>query len=110
MNKGELCRLQGALYMTDHDGLPLEFDLPFPPSVNCYWRHVVLHRKQTTMLSRAARQYRADAIAALSHVAHRRAYRSGFQVALIRVAVSSASPAPLPGRSVPVRLPKTQRA
>jgi len=54
--------------MTDHDGLPLEFDLPFPPSVNHYWRHIRLGKRLAAILSAAGRQYRADAIAALSHV------------------------------------------
>jgi len=43
--------------------------LPFPPSVNAYWRHVTLKTARgvvnRTMLSKRARQYRTDALAAI---------------------------------------------
>jgi len=43
--------------------------LPWPPSVNHYWRHVVLKTKrglrQQTLLSMQGRHFRTDAIAAI---------------------------------------------
>jgi crossover junction endodeoxyribonuclease RusA len=39
----------------------LAFELPFPPSMNTYWRHV----GHKTLLSAKGRQYRDDVIAAV---------------------------------------------
>ncbi|MCG7932090.1 MAG: RusA family crossover junction endodeoxyribonuclease [Candidatus Thiodiazotropha lotti] len=39
----------------------LKFDLPWPPSVNTYWRHVVMKGRSTTMLSKAGREFRKTA-------------------------------------------------
>lgn len=32
--------------------------LPFPPTVNTYWRHIVMGKRAATILSDAARKYR----------------------------------------------------
>jgi len=36
----------------------LEFSLPFPPTINTYWRHVVTGKRAATILSEDARAYR----------------------------------------------------
>ena len=41
----------------------LAFEIPFPPSMNTYWRHV----GHKTLLSAKGRQYREDVIAAVIH-------------------------------------------
>lgn len=41
------------------------FDLPFPPSVNQYWRHAMIHGSPRTLLSARGRQYRDDVAAAV---------------------------------------------
>jgi len=49
------------------DGSALTAELPWPPSVNAYWRHAVIYGKPRTLLSKAGRQYRkhaGDALAA----------------------------------------------
>lgn len=40
---------------------PITFILPFPPSVNTYWRHV----GKNTLISEKGRKFRANAIAAV---------------------------------------------
>lgn len=40
---------------------PITFILPFPPSVNTYWRHV----GKKTLISEKGRKFRANAIAAV---------------------------------------------
>ncbi|HHR5906063.1 TPA: RusA family crossover junction endodeoxyribonuclease [Providencia alcalifaciens] len=40
---------------------PITFILPFPPSVNTYWRHV----GKNTLISENGRKFRANAIAAV---------------------------------------------
>lgn len=32
--------------------------LPWPPSVNTYWRHIVVHGRARTLISKTGRQYR----------------------------------------------------
>jgi crossover junction endodeoxyribonuclease RusA len=34
--------------------------LPYPPSVNTYWRHVVIGRHARVLISRAGREYQAN--------------------------------------------------
>lgn len=56
--------------MTDAPLMSLSFSLPWPPSVNTYWRHIILggkHKKARaqTLLSEQGRDYRVAAIAAL---------------------------------------------
>lgn len=36
------------------------FSLPWPPSVNTYWRHVVTKGKPRTLISKKGREYRKD--------------------------------------------------
>ncbi len=56
--------------MSDAPLMSLTFTLPWPPSVNTYWRHIILggkHKKARahTLLSEAGRDYRVAAFAAL---------------------------------------------
>ncbi len=37
--------------------------LPFPPSVNHYWRHVQLGKRRATLISAAGRKYQTDVFA-----------------------------------------------
>jgi crossover junction endodeoxyribonuclease RusA len=37
----------------------LKITLPYPPSVNKYWRHVVMGKRSATLLSREARDFKA---------------------------------------------------
>ncbi len=39
----------------------LQIVLPWPPSVNTYWRHVVIHGRSKTLLSAKGREYRQRA-------------------------------------------------
>ena len=43
----------------------MRFKLPYPPTVNKMWRHVVMHGSQRTLLSRQGRAYRDDVAAAI---------------------------------------------
>lgn len=54
-------------FIEDTGAWARSYDLPWPPSVNRYWRHVVIHRSVRVILSRAGRQYRKDAVAAIGH-------------------------------------------
>ena len=45
--------------------MPYQITLRFPPSVNRYWRHVVIRGQPRSLLSKPARQYRDDVIAAV---------------------------------------------
>ena len=40
--------------------LPITLTLPWPPSVNYYWRHVPFGSKIRTILTREARKYKTD--------------------------------------------------
>lgn len=56
--------------MNDRPLMTLSFSLPWPPSVNTYWRHIILGGKfkkarAHTLLSEQGRDYRVEAIAAL---------------------------------------------
>lgn len=42
--------------------------LPWPPTVNTYWRSVVIGRSVRVLLSEAARQYRRDVVRAVGRV------------------------------------------
>lgn len=42
------------------DELICSLDLPFPPSVNHYWRHVQLGKRRATLVSAAGRKYQTD--------------------------------------------------
>jgi crossover junction endodeoxyribonuclease RusA len=44
--------------MADTPLMSLTFALPFPPSVNTMWRHVVLGKRSATLLSKKGREYR----------------------------------------------------
>ena len=39
---------------------PVQLDLPYPPSVNRYWRHVIVRGQSRTLKSRAAKDYTAE--------------------------------------------------
>jgi crossover junction endodeoxyribonuclease RusA len=36
----------------------LAFDLPWPPSVNTYWRHTIVNRRPRVLISKKGRDYR----------------------------------------------------
>ncbi len=44
--------------------------LPFPPTVNTYWRHITSRGKTRTILSRAGRQYKHDVFMAVGSSRH----------------------------------------
>ena len=44
--------------------MTLALQLPFPPSVNSYWRTVSIKGKNRTLISAKGRQYRIDVLAA----------------------------------------------
>jgi len=44
---------------------PLIMELPWPPSMNTYWRHVMVRGRSVTMLSKKGREYRKNAAGAL---------------------------------------------
>ncbi len=44
------------------DELLCTLDLPFPPSVNSYWRNVVIKGRPRTLISEAGRKYRETII------------------------------------------------
>ena len=37
----------------------INLDLPYPPSVNRYWRHVLIGKRAAVLLSREAREFKA---------------------------------------------------
>lgn len=39
--------------------------LPFPPSMNRYWRHAVIHGRSCTLLSAKGREFRENVLAAV---------------------------------------------
>ena len=41
------------------------FELPYPPSINGYWRTVRINGKNRTLISKRGREYRADVIQAI---------------------------------------------
>lgn len=41
---------------------PVTLELPFPPSVNSYWRTAIIHGSRRTMISKAGRLYRDKVI------------------------------------------------
>jgi crossover junction endodeoxyribonuclease RusA len=43
----------------------IEFDLPYPPSINRYWRNLVVGHKGRTIISREGRDYRDEVCALL---------------------------------------------
>jgi crossover junction endodeoxyribonuclease RusA len=43
----------------------MRLELPFPPSVNHYWRRAFRHGKQVTYLSKAGKRYKGDVRAAI---------------------------------------------
>ena len=45
-----------------------KFVFPFPPSVNNYWRHVVIGRSVRVLISREGREFRDKAVAAVGRV------------------------------------------
>lgn len=56
--------------MTDAPLMTLAFTLPWPPSVNTYWRHIVLGGKfkkpqARVLLSEQGRKYQVDALVAI---------------------------------------------
>jgi crossover junction endodeoxyribonuclease RusA len=50
--------------------LPLIISLPWPPSMNTYWRHVVMGRSARTLLSKKGREYRQNAASELLRQGH----------------------------------------
>lgn len=45
--------------------MPVTLTLPYPPSVNKYWRHVMRGRRNVTLLSAEGRAYQAEALACI---------------------------------------------
>lgn len=43
----------------------LKYRLPWPPSVNHYWRHVVINGRPRTLLSKEGRKYKLQAVDAV---------------------------------------------
>ena len=43
----------------------IELALPWPPSVNTYWRHVLVRGRVRVLISKAGRQYRENALLAI---------------------------------------------
>lgn len=48
-----------------------KFILPFPPSVNTYWRHVIIGRGVRVLISREGREFREQSVAAIGQVGER---------------------------------------
>lgn len=48
-----------------------KFVFPFPPSVNNYWRHVVIGRSVRVLINREGREFRDKAVAAVGRVDER---------------------------------------
>jgi crossover junction endodeoxyribonuclease RusA len=38
--------------------MSVDLRLPWPPSVNTYWRHIAIHGRPRTLISKAGREYR----------------------------------------------------
>lgn len=38
------------------------FDLPWPPSVNTYWRHTIVNRRPRVLISKKGREYRKSVL------------------------------------------------
>lgn len=53
------------------DELLVKLDLPFPPSVNSYWRNIVIGGRPRTLISEVGRKYR-DTIIGLPVIHHLR--------------------------------------
>lgn len=62
----------------------IELSLPYPPSVNSYWRHVVIGQSARVLISRTGREYRTQ-VKRLC-LAHR--WGGGFPVERLAVAIS----------------------
>lgn len=41
------------------------FDLPWPPSVNTYWRHTVINRRPRVLISKKGREYRKAVLSSI---------------------------------------------
>lgn len=41
------------------------FDLPWPPSVNTYWRHTIVNRKPRVLISKKGREYRKAVLSSI---------------------------------------------
>lgn len=48
----------------------LKYRLPWPPSVNHYWRHVVINGRPRTLLSKEGRDYKIKAVDAVKNQRH----------------------------------------
>lgn len=55
----------------------VKFSLPWPPTVNHYWRRVMINGKPRTLISKAGRQYRKTAVSVLRLIAFNGAVRKG---------------------------------
>ena len=53
------------------------FLLPWPPTVNHYWRRVMINGKPRTLISKAGREYRKSAVSLLRLIALSGAVREG---------------------------------
>ena len=53
------------------------FSLPWPPTVNSYWRRVTIYGKPRTLISKAGREYRKSAVSLLRLIALSGAVREG---------------------------------
>lgn len=46
-------------------GCPLRFEVPYPPTVNTYWRHVIVNGRVRVLISKRGREYRRQVYRAL---------------------------------------------
>ncbi len=46
----------------------LQFTVPYPPSVNTYWRHIVMGGKPRTITSKKGREYRTEVTCLLANM------------------------------------------
>lgn len=57
----------------------ITLELPFPPSMNTYWRTALVHGRPRTMISKRGRQYRIDLFNAFIATAGIEKYRDPMQ-------------------------------
>lgn len=61
----------------------LVLTLPYPPSVNHYWRHVSMNRRKTVLISKEGRQYRQAVYEAVIQHRERKAPAGRLEVGIL---------------------------